>query len=314
MFAKRALLILLPLLISTVDAAAADRRSVDAPAKQQLTVDGSERRYVVDGAPRVLQGRRKVPLVLVLHGGGGNAAITMRMTGFSELAKREGFIVAYPEGTGPTRNMLLTWNSTHCCGTGMRKDMDEARFIRMLIDKLAADYPVDTGRVFVTGMSNGGMMSHQLAIALADRIAGLAPVVGALFGDEALPALPVPAIIFNGMLDRSVKYEGGLTDGRGRRAWDGTPTLPALAQNAFWARANGCSGPAEVLEDNATMTLLKHHCPNGNDVVHYVLKKSGHAWPGGKRGSRAGDEPDSAVDATTLIWQFFKGLPAKHRA
>lgn len=64
-----------------------------------------------------------------------------------------------------------------------------------------------------------------------------------------------PTIIFNGMLDKSAKFAGGLTDGRARRARDGTPTLPALAQGEFWARANGCSGPATRAEDNATLTV-----------------------------------------------------------
>jgi len=149
-----------------VHADAAYRDSA-AGSRQSLVVGGVERVYVVR-TPRDLAGRgAPAPLVLVLHGGGGNASIAEGMTGFSELAEKTGFIVVYPEGSGRFRGRLLTWNAGHCCGHAMEQRVDDVAFISALLDRLGADYPVDPRRIYVTGMSNGGMMAHRLGIALS---------------------------------------------------------------------------------------------------------------------------------------------------
>ncbi len=246
-----------------------------------------------------------MPLVIVLHGGGGNAAYAERMTGFTEKARKEGFIVVYPEGTGLLQSMLLTWNAGHCCGYAMNQKVDDVGFIRALIDELVRAYPVDPSRIYATGMSNGGMMTHRLGIELSDRFAAIAPVVATVFGDEKKPAQPVSALMINGMLDRNVPHSGGPPGGRGNRAWDGSPARPALEQAEFWASANGCN-ERQLEEDNDRRTFWRYACPAGLAVKWVLVKDNGHAWPGGQRGSSRGDEPSSSLNATEVIWEFFK--------
>jgi len=82
------------------------------------------------------QGHGLVALVLVLHGGGGNAANAEKITGFTENAKQEGFIVVYPEGTGRLKGKLLTWNAGPCCGYAMKHHVNDVGFINFIIDKL----------------------------------------------------------------------------------------------------------------------------------------------------------------------------------
>jgi len=142
--------------------------------RQTLVHGGIERHYVVRVPPDAIQTTAAVPLVLVLHGGGGNAEVTERMTGFSHKAAREGFIVVYPEGTGGFTRKLLTWNAGHCCGYAMEQKIDDVGFISVLLHKLIQEYPVDSARIYVTGMSNGGMMTHRLGIELSDRFAAIA--------------------------------------------------------------------------------------------------------------------------------------------
>ena len=154
-------------------------------------------------------------------------------------------------------------------------------------------------------MSNGAMMSHRLGIELSDRIAAIAPVVGTLFGDENPPAQGVPALMINGMLDENVPWQGGAPGGRGARGWDGTPTRPALEQGAFWAGANGCKPAAERVEA-ARWIHWRYSCPAPRDVQLYLLKDNGHAWPGGRPGSRRGDVPSDSMNATEVIWEFFR--------
>jgi polyhydroxybutyrate depolymerase len=285
-------------------AAAEGQRGAAAEPRQTLRHGGIERTYVVRAPETGTSGGDLRPLVMVLHGGGGNATNAEAMTGFTEKARKEGFIVVYPEGT--SRGLgLLTWNAGHCCGYAMQKGVDDVGFISALIDRLVKDHHVDPRRVYVTGLSNGGMMTHRLGIELSERIAAIAPVIAALFGDEKRPRSPVAAFMINGMLDKSVPPEGGAPGGRFTEAWDGTPTRPALEQAAFWAKANGCSATADKTETGPGV-VWRHRCDGKPPVALYLVKNNGHAWPGGKPGTARGDTPTTALDATGLIWEFFK--------
>lgn len=279
-----------------------------AAAKATLMHDGAARHYVVRAPRGLAPGQAEVPLVLVLHGGGGDAANAEKMTGFTEMATREGFVVVYPEGSGRRDDGLLTWNAGHCCGHAMRRRTDDVGFIRALIDKLAQDYPIDSRRIYATGMSNGAMMTHRLGIELSDRLAAIAPVVGAVFGDEARPRHPVSAIMLNGRLDHSVPYQGGPPGGRFSRAWDGLPVRPALDQATLWVDADDCSAEPEH-DVQGPVARWQYRCPAGRAVALYLIDDNGHAWPGGRRGSLMGDAPSASVDATRLIWSFFRAHP-----
>lgn len=277
----------------------------DSDGPQTLNFGGTTRTFVVRTPTLPSRSDARVPLVIVLHGGGGNADNAENMTGFTAKARKERFIVVYPDGSGRLEDKLLTWNAGHCCAYAMKNDVDDVGFINALLDELIRRYPVDAHRVYVTGMSNGAMMTHRLGIELSGRIAAIAPVVGTVFGDEAKPAHAVPALMINGMLDKNVPHEGGAPGGRGARGWDGTPTQPASAQVEFWAKANGCRAFPDKIE-NGKWARLQSSCPDGSEVQLYLVKDNGHAWPGGQAGSRRGDAPGTAMNATDVIWEFFK--------
>ncbi len=291
-------------LISALLCSASFAAEVALP-RQTLQYDGDPRSYVVRVPRGLLESKGKIPLVLVLHGGGGNAEITERMTGFTAKAEKEGFIVVYPEGSSRFKDKLLTWNAGHCCGYALNNKVDDVGFISALIGKLIRDYPVDPGRVYVTGISNGGMMSHRLGSELPQKITAIAPVVGALFGDEKMPAQPVSALMINGMLDKSVPYQGGPPGGRFPGAWDGTPVKAAIAQAEFWAQTNHCAADP-VIEERGPIIRRLYRCPGGKAVEWLLLKDTGHTWPGGQRGFRGADDPGSSLIATDVIWNFFK--------
>ena len=295
----------MPVLASLFVLVLATARAEEPIARQSLMFEGMARSYVVRNPVNQAKETQRVPLVLVLHGGGGNAAYAERMTGFTEKARKEGFIVVYPEGTGLLQSMLLTWNAGHCCGYAMNQKVDDVGFIRALIDELVRTHPVDASRIYATGMSNGGMMTHRLGIELSDRFAAIAPVVATVFGDEKKPAQPVSALMINGMLDRNVPHAGGPPGGRGNRAWDGSPARPALEQAEFWASANGCN-ENRLEDDGDRYTWWRYACPSDLSVKLVLVKDNGHAWPGGQRGSSRGDEPSSSLNATEVIWEFFK--------
>lgn len=268
--------------------------------RQSLQVGETTRTYIVR-VPESLRSGLRVPLVIDLHGAGGNAESAEHMTGFTEKAKREGFIVVYPDGSGLLRTTVLTWNAGDCCGYAMRENVDDVAFIKGLIDHLVGSYPVDEGRIFVTGMSNGGMMAHRLGIELSGRVAAIAPVMGAVRVAEDSPAYPVPALMINGLLDKSIPIDGST---KGGHAGHGPIIGSVIDQGVFWAKANGCAdAPQEV--DTATLRRWHYPCPVGRDVDLLVVKDSGHAWPGGERSPRTGVEPSRSLNATDVIWEFF---------
>lgn len=278
----------------------------DSGERQHVRVGETQRSYLIRVPAPLPSG--PLPLVLMLHGGGGNADNGEQMSGFTPIARREGFIVVYPDGSGRFEERLLSWNAGHCCAYAMEHGADDVAFIRALIKKVSQDYPVDPRRIYVTGMSNGGMMSHRLGLELSDTVAAIAPVVGTLFGDEALPPRPVSALIINGGADRIVPPQGGELGGRVAGASDGRPLRPAGEQGAFWARADGCEAAPEV-QVRGGVQHWRYRCPEGLAVERYLIEDAGHAWPGGSAGRRRADPPSQALKASETIWAFFKAHP-----
>src|SRR5262249_57738455 len=94
------------------------------------------------------------------------------------------------------------------CGEGGMNMVDDVGFVGAILDKLQADVCVDTGRIYATGMSNGGFLSHRLACELSNRIAAVAPVAGVLGVPTCTPARPISVMHFHGTSDQLVPYNG----------------------------------------------------------------------------------------------------------
>lgn len=248
------------------------------------------------------------PLVIALHGGGGNAASAERMTGFTALVEREGIVVAYPNGSGRRQRRLLTWNARHCCASAMENEAADVAFLSALIDTLVESQSVDPSRVFITGMSNGAMMTHVAAWSLGGKVRAIAPVVGTIFGDEPAARAPVRAIIINGMRDKIVPFAGGMPGGVGRDSWRRN-ARPSIEQGAYWARANGC-GSDPRRDSVSNVVTYRWPCPAGQEVEFHAVVDGEHAWPGGRSGRRrGGDRVPASPNATEMIWAFFKASP-----
>jgi polyhydroxybutyrate depolymerase len=291
---------------------AVERRSRPAdPGERRLAHAGRERSYLVHD----FGGAAPAPVVIVLHGGGGHAANAAAMTGFDRVAKREGLIAVYPNGTGArSTERLLTWNAGHCCAASMDAAVDDVGFIGAIVDVLVANGRADASRVFVTGMSNGGMMAHRIGRELSTKIAGIAPVVGAVFGDEPPPRAPVAAFVVVGADDAIVPPAGGPLTVRlllGRRQAADRDVAPAIAQAEYWARHNGCGSAPARTEAPAHRRTEWAGCRRGAPVVFVSVRDNGHAWPGGEPGRAGAAPPTRAYDASEAMWAFFKTLPRR---
>lgn len=271
-----------------------------------LSSGGTQRTYRLH-VPANVSG--EVPLVLALHGGGGNSSTMVSVSHWVETADAEGFIVAFPEGVGRMANRA-TWNAGGCCAYAMTHGSEDITFISNLIDHLSAQYPVDPDRVYMAGLSNGGMLTNRAGALLGDKLAAIGTVVGAMFEDQPVPQAPLPVIAINAVHDDVVPYGGGLSPVSMVARAQSAPFLPAVESAARWADWNGCSETPIQSQAGTVITTRYQGCEDGADVVFVTLEDGGHGWPGGPTRRDDGLPPSDAVDATDLLWGFFAQHPA----
>jgi polyhydroxybutyrate depolymerase len=275
---------------------------------ESLDIKGITRTYHLH-IPAKWNPNEKSPLVLVFHGGGGNAKIGEMTSGFTKKSDAEGFVVVYPNGSGRLNDKLLTWNAGNCCGYAFDSKTDDISFVRALIDSLQERLNLNPKAIYATGMSNGGMLSHALGCELSDKLAAIAPVAGALNWENLKPSQPISVMIFHGSDDEHVMYEGGkpkvIVDQHDR-----TDHSVAFAVS-FWVNHDHCSSTPKRTETENYIFENYSGGDAGTEVSLYTIKGGGHAWPGGIRGSPRGDHPTTAISATDLMWDFFKNHPKK---
>ncbi|MBU1671120.1 MAG: prolyl oligopeptidase family serine peptidase [Actinobacteria bacterium] len=317
-----ALVIIVLLAVCVLAPAGCLRRGerADAPGgteQRTLTFGGRTRTYYVH-PPKGYDPSRPHPLVLAFHGGTRNGPSMEHLTGLSPKADEEGFIAVYPNGTG-TLKSVLTWNVGFGFGYALRNRVDDAGFVRALVERLEDDYSVDPARVYATGISNGGMLSYLVASDLSDIFAAVAPVAGAYGGREnegaplivyRPPAGPVALVIFHGKKDRLVPYDGGAGIGLADAVY-----LPVADAVGAWVDWDGCSpSPATTTSRDGNVTRDEYTGGHdGTEVVLYSIADGGHAWPGGTPMLEGGDEATTDLDATDLIWEFFESHPKLSR-
>jgi polyhydroxybutyrate depolymerase len=262
-------------------------------------IGGQDRRaIIVNGAT---DGPRR-PAVIVLHGGMGSAEGMRIGSGFDPVARANGFIVAYGEGT-EFRDGSHAWNTGHLLRRQVR-DADDLAYLDGLIDRLVADHGADPTRIFMTGGSNGGMMTFTYAVARPERLAAAAPVVASMFSFDAVPKTPLPILIINGAKDEEVPLAGGMSGNALVRSAQATPFKPVREVVDFWVKANR-SRPEAVTQVSGTVTTSTYAAQPGGAVTEFVLDADGgHGWPG-TAARRGGNTPIAAFRGAERVWTFF---------
>jgi len=281
-----------------------------------VKVGDLQRRYQVH-VPGKYESSKATPVVIAFHGGGGNPASMVRLSGLNAKSEEAGFIVVYPFGTGRLENHLLTFNGGGCCGYAMENKIDDVAFTRALLDDLATVIHVDANRVYATGLSNGGIMTQHLASELSDRIAAIAPVGGPLMMDAVNAKRAVPVMHFHGTTDAYAPFQGGYGKGSfGRKGVTNFRSVEHTIQ--AWVKHNGCNAAPEVvpLPDKAAdgMKCTRKNWSGGRDgseVVLIEIEGGGHTWPGMKPIVEMLGPSTMDISANDLMWEFFEKHPMK---
>jgi polyhydroxybutyrate depolymerase len=278
-----------------------------------IAVGGVERSYALH-LPATAANRLSVPVVFVLHGAGGRGEQALTIYKWIAKADSEGFIVVAPDASRVNPDMPSSflfnptvWNDGSGRGGSAVRASNDVAVIDALIEALARSYPIDRRRIYATGFSNGASMVQRLGIERARVFAAIAPVAGHLWSGEIKPERGVPVLYLVGRADPVVPYNGG----RAELPW-GVEENAQAAKDVprLWADLNGCIEPPRPLESRPQVqAVVWINCRDRAEVVFYTIAGMGHQWPGGKRGVLPSvwvGEYSKAVDATDLIWAFFR--------
>ncbi len=299
-----------------------------APTYQPTPAPGDHNESLVVGAgatrmtrtfvvhiPPGFDGKAKVPLVIMLHGAGGSGEGAIPQTGWGAKSDREGFIAVFPDGTPPhpalPARFLLNprlWNDGSGRGAIAVKDVDDLGFISAMIDFLEARYAADPARVYCTGFSNGASMTFSVGLNLSNRIAAIAPVSGHLFYTGKQLAYPVPLLFIIGTKDPLNPIDGGDV----KLPWGVTQYHPPIEDSLKqWELMLGCGPQVQTARGNGVLEITYDNCARGGEVEYYRVRGLGHVWPGGKNQlpERWVGQPSDNLNATDVIWEFFKAHP-----
>jgi polyhydroxybutyrate depolymerase len=291
--------------------------------------------------PPAYDGSSSLPVLISFHGGGGQKEGANRSTCkegvegdascMNSVADRRGWAVVYPDGTGaPLTPSMRTWNAGgglsdgwKCVsGYACKNGVDDLVYVDALLVELRAIFPVDDDRIFATGISNGGAMSHRLACERADVFAGIAAVGGAnqaMIDPGCHPSRPVPILQIHGTADPCWAFEGGTSaclQKDGDKYISVEETLVGSDSRPGWARMYGCgltpteSSLPDAANDGTTTT--RSDWPGCTaPVTLLAVEGGGHTWPGGWQylpERKIGKVGQDWV-ATEQILDFFEAIP-----
>lgn len=230
---------------------------------ETFVFNGEDRTYELDQAVGESRG-----LIVALHGGGGSAKRFQKSSGIREAAMKSGYTVVWPDSDGGR------WNDGRLSTEGeIINNIDDEGFLLALIERLVTKGVAKQGRIFITGHSNGGMMSFYMGCKHPKVFKGISPVSANVPRPmDCTGRGPVAMLNIIGVQDRVVPFKGGGIFGRLRRG--GLLSVPesfkALAQR------NACQGE-NVQNRNDVIRVVGQSCKAA--TVQLRIKDQGHRFP-----------------------------------
>ncbi len=250
-----------------------------------IVSDGLERSYHLY-RPADL-GPSPVPLLIFLHGSGsGGLAFRKSLTpGLNAQARSGRFMVAYPDAATYSQQ----WNAGICCGDAVAQGVNDVAFIDDLVTRLTGEYPVDSDRVYIWGLSNGGMMAYRIACERSQRIAAIVSSAGPLVVEPCQPTSPVSVAHLQSTTDEKSPFDGGMRPGPPNFV-----TLPVPAIIERWRELDGCRTPPDTERVGSLTRVSSKSCRGNTEVTLITSEEGSHAYPLGY-----------SADVTAMVIAFF---------
>jgi len=270
-----------------------------------------------------------LPVVVLLHGGTQSMKkLFSRKAGASKqwptLAEKENFVLLVPNGTNPKTQKgsgnKQNWNDCRIPVKGKRFGVvaNDVGFISELIDWSSKKLHTDTNQVFVTGASNGGMMSYRLAMELPEKITAVAAFIANLPVDSECKAknIPIPIMIFNGTKDPFMPWSGGEIKGDGGKVVSTQKTVDFWLANNHSDRANKThqTFPDLSKKDKSKITggcYAPTRNANSAKTCFYQVNGGGHVTPSIKHDTprwlqkRLIGWQNKDLESADFAWSFF---------
>lgn len=275
-----------------------------------IEFDGLTRMYKVH-VPPSYDPKEAVPLLFAFHGGGGDMGVQSTEKYYHEISTsdKEGNIVVFPNGYSNFQSgKLATWNAGNCCGDARDKNIDDVGFVKQIVSNLTNQLNIDRTRIFATGMSNGGMLSHRLACELSDTFKAIAAVAGTDGTSSCNPQNPVSVMHIHAKDDDHVLFNGGAGKGAFPDESKVADFVSVPETISRWVKRDGCNPtPKRVLDKPGAYCDLYSQCKNNVEVELCVTETGGHSWPGGTkpRQGKSPVAPSTAISANDVMWDFF---------
>lgn len=273
-----------------------------AYGRVSLTVGGVKRTATLVEFERLKKRRR--PVIFVLHGGAGGSGAGLRARrslGLDVFARNTGAIVVYPDAVDGYWGRAKPGQPVP----------DDAGFVSALANKLVDEGVASRRRIYIAGISGGGMLAMKIACENADLFAGVGAFIANLpaeWGASCNPTKPLAFMLINGTADPLVPYVGGLANmPEGPRE-----VLSADATVAIFTKANGCgahrAAPLSDRDRGDGSKIMVEHWTGCKAPVELVrVDGGGHTIPGRRssstRGTAVGAQ-NNDVDGARLMWDF----------
>jgi polyhydroxybutyrate depolymerase len=239
---------------------------VEGVAATSVGIRGHPGRTAIVAEPDDVVDGEGLPMVVLLHGLGATAADLPRDTEWASRVAERRFVLVAPQGTGNS------WDAVGCCDPAAADGVDDVAFLADVIDQIASSDHVDRSRVYLTGYSNGGMMTYRYLCANPGGIVAAASVAGT-DTDDCDPTAGVPFLQVSGDADNIVPLDGGPS---------ANPLLPVFepsrASVRGMAEVAACTPPSVVDIGIVTVTAWEG-CSGGGEVSLHVVHGLDHRYP-----------------------------------
>jgi poly(hydroxyalkanoate) depolymerase family esterase len=291
--------------------------------------NASESRTYQLWVPASYDQKKRVPLVMMLHGCMQNPQGLAAISGMNEIAEQNNFLVVYPEQTA-VANPLRCWNwfdPKH-----QMREAGEPALLAAVIKQVFASYRVDTARVYVVGISAGGAMANVMGVSYPDLFSAIGVSAGLEFkaattvegglaamkqggpdpaqqgllafkamGASARTRRRMPVIVFQGEAD---PYVNPANAEQLIQQWVSTnnhlantridyKVIAQPAQTVEGSVAGGYAYTRSIYQDGA----------GRNAMEKWIVKGLGHAWSGSPAAGLFADP--KGPRASQEMWRFF---------
>lgn len=243
-----------------------------------IKIDGVDRHYILH-LPRSYDPAKPAPMIVALHGMSGNAKEFEGQTNLNAIADKEGYIIAYPDSTQWFgQKDWTTWDTDNGI-LPPGKHASDPQFLRTIIEDTQKTFSVDSKRIFMAGISNGGMETFHAAASLSDKLAAIAVVSGAMSGTEDSPTAPMSVLNIHGTNDSIIPI-GGIENVPDSLTQLGIPTFKPNSYVAdYWKTKNHItSKPTTVV--NGSETRQRYFDPATGAEVEQIVEAGGEHIPG----------------------------------